>query len=311
MIERPTAVAARSSTEARPTIAVSTRLIETRPSCASEIGSEAERRREARPRADVGEGGHGGARTVAQAEEAPAPPAGAEARRRARVAKRKHNAPALRCDPDPMRARCLGECTRVVRRVLRGCPDCRSLGNHSYGLPQTHSRRCRNSCWPLARPRKRAQDRPGHGHRSQDGTAVSGRRRGTALTRDCSMTEADVGGLIKRVQSRSKAVSSATRAELAGHEGQISAWLSQSPPLRLREVHRRLVAEGVRVTYWTLRRFAILIRATRPTEPTEEVREPARIPSVVPPAPESGVQASHRVITAVSYPHTMVRQSTG
>ena len=134
---------------------------------------------------------------------------------------------------------------------------------------------------------------------------------GAALTRDCSMTEADVGGLIKRVQSRSKAVSSATRAELAGHEGQISAWLSQSPPLRLREVHRRLVAEGVRVTYWTLRRFAILIRATRPTEPTEEPREPARIPSVVPPAPESGVQASHRVITAVSYPHSIVRQSTG
>lgn len=131
---------------------------------------------------------------------------------------------------------------------------------------------------------------------------------GAALTRDCSMTEADVGGLIKRVQSRSKAVSSATRAELAGHEAKIGAWLSQSPPLRLREVHRRLVAEGVRVTYWTLRRFAILIRATRPTE---ALREPARIPSVVPPAPESGVQSSHRAITAESFPHTMVRESTG
>ena len=111
-----------------------------------------------------------------------------------------------------------------------------------------------------------------------------------------------------RVQSRAKAVSSATRAELAGHEAQISAWLSESPPLRLREVHRRLVAEGVRVTYWTLRRFAIQVRAA---SASDEPREPVCAPSVIPPAPESGVQSSVRTITADSYPHTMACESTG
>jgi hypothetical protein len=126
-----------------------------------------------------------------------------------------------------------------------------------------------------------------------------------ALTRDCSTTEADINGLVTRVQSRSKSVSSATRAELAGHEAQISAWLSESPPLRLREVHRRLVAQGVRVTYWTLRRFAIQVRAS------DEPRELARAASVIPPAPESGVQSSVRGINADSRPHTMACEFTG
>src|SRR6185436_3306190 len=99
-----------------------------------------------------------------------------------------------------------------------------------------------------------------------------------------STSEADISGLVARVQSRSKSVSSATRAELAGHEAQISAWLAENPPLRLREVHRRLVAQGVRVTYWTLRRFAIQVRAA---ELSDETRAPVRGSSVVPPAPES------------------------
>ena len=131
---------------------------------------------------------------------------------------------------------------------------------------------------------------------------------GAALTRDSSTTEADIGGLVTRVQSRSKAASSATRAELAGHEAQIVAWLAEDPPLRLREVHRRLVAEGVRVTYWTLRRFTIQLRALRSSD---EPREPVHAASVIPPAPESGVQSSVRAITADSHPHLMARESTG
>jgi transposase len=129
-----------------------------------------------------------------------------------------------------------------------------------------------------------------------------------ALTREHPTTEADISGLVTRVQSRSKAVSSATRAELAGHEAQISAWLAASPPLRLREVHRRLVAQGVRVTYWTLRRFAIRARALCASD---EPRGPVRAPSVVPPAPESGVQSSVRAITADSHPHSIACESTG
>lgn len=126
-----------------------------------------------------------------------------------------------------------------------------------------------------------------------------------ALTRESSTSEADIRGLVTRVQSRSKAVSSATRAELAGHEAQIHAWLEESPPLRLREMHRRLVAEGVSVTYWTLRRFAIQMRAS------DEPREPVLAPIVIPPAPESGVQSSVRGINADSRPHTMACESTG
>ncbi len=129
-----------------------------------------------------------------------------------------------------------------------------------------------------------------------------------ALTRESSTSEADISGLVTRVQSRSKAVSSATRAELAGHEVQINAWLAESPPRRLREVHRRLVAEGVRVTYWTLRRFAIQMRAPRASD---EPRQPVRAPSVIPPAPESGVQSSVRGINADSRPHTMACEFTG
>lgn len=129
-----------------------------------------------------------------------------------------------------------------------------------------------------------------------------------ALTRECSTSEADISGLVTRVQSRSRAVSSATRAELAGHEVQINAWLAESPPLRLREVHRRLVAQGARVTYWTLRRFVIQVRAPRASD---EPREPVRAPSVIPPAPESGVQSSVRGINADSRPHTMACEVTG
>lgn len=121
-----------------------------------------------------------------------------------------------------------------------------------------------------------------------------------SLTRDQPMTEADLADLARRVQSRSKAVSSATRAELAGREDQIGAWLAEDPPVRLREVHRRLVGQGVRVTYWTLRRFAILVKSSR--APSE-----APLPSVViPRAPDSGVQTSDRGLTADSYPQPLV-----
>jgi hypothetical protein len=124
-----------------------------------------------------------------------------------------------------------------------------------------------------------------------------------ALTRDQPISEADLAGLARRVQSRSKTVSSATRAELAGHEAQIGAWLAEDPPVRLREVHRRLVGDGVRVTYWTLRRFAILVKSSR---------GPSEVPpaNVIPRAPDSGVQTSDRGLTADSHPQPQVRAHT-
>lgn len=126
-----------------------------------------------------------------------------------------------------------------------------------------------------------------------------------ALTRDTPTTNADLISLARRVQSRSKAASSATRAQLAGHEGAIDAWLAQSPPVRLREIHRRLVAQGVRVTYWTLRRFAMVTRGA-PAEAREVMPR-----NLIPPPPDSGVQPSVRGLTAESFPQVGAQELTG
>lgn len=114
---------------------------------------------------------------------------------------------------------------------------------------------------------------------------------GAALTRDHALSEGDLVNLAKRVQSRARAVASSTRIELAGHEAQIGAWLAEDPPVRLREVHRRLVGQGVRVTYWTLRRFTLLVRSSREL-----------LPSSIPAPPNSGVQTSGRIDGADSHP---------
>jgi hypothetical protein len=119
------------------------------------------------------------------------------------------------------------------------------------------------------------------------------------LTRDTPFSEADLADLARRVQSRSKAGSSTARAALAGFEPQIGAWLAEDPPVRLREAHRRLVAQGVRVTYWTLRRFTLRMRAS--TEPAA--------PSI-PAPPDSGVQSSQRGLTADSTTHLVSHELT-
>jgi transposase len=119
------------------------------------------------------------------------------------------------------------------------------------------------------------------------------------LTRETPLSEVDLAELAKRVQSRSRAVSNTTRAELAGHEAQIGAWLAEDPPVRLREVHRRLVGQGVRVTYWTLRRYTLLVRSSR---------EPSAV--VIPQPPDSGVQASDRGLTADSNHHQTLHELT-
>lgn len=124
-----------------------------------------------------------------------------------------------------------------------------------------------------------------------------------ALTRQHPLTEIELADLARRVQSRAKSVSSATRAELVEHEAQICAWLAEDPPVRLREVHRRLVGVGVRVTYWTLRRFALVVRSPRGTSSAAPSR-------VIPRAPGSGVQASDRALTAESHPHPLVHEVT-
>jgi hypothetical protein len=119
------------------------------------------------------------------------------------------------------------------------------------------------------------------------------------LTREKPLSEADFADLAKRVQSRSKAGTSPARAALAGFEPQIGAWLAEDPPVRLREVHRRLVGQGVRVTYWTLRRFTLRTRSA--SEPRS---------SAIPAPPDSGVQSSERGLTADSITHLGARELT-
>lgn len=119
-----------------------------------------------------------------------------------------------------------------------------------------------------------------------------------ALTREHPLNERDVADLARRVQSRSRSMSSATRSALAGHEARISAWLAENPPVRLREIHRRLVGQSVDVTYWTLRRFALVVRSSGAPE------------SVVPSAPDSGVQTSDRGLTADFYLHPAALEAT-
>lgn len=119
------------------------------------------------------------------------------------------------------------------------------------------------------------------------------------LTREAPLSEADVANLAKRVQSRSKAGSSPGGAALAVHEAQIGAWIAEDPPVGLREVHRRLVGQGVAVTYWTLRRFTLRMRASR------QQRD-----ATIPAAPDSGVQASERGLTADSTHHLGARGLT-
>lgn len=119
------------------------------------------------------------------------------------------------------------------------------------------------------------------------------------LTREKPFSEADVADLAKRVQSRSKAGSSPARAALAAFEGQIGAWLAEDPPVRLREMHRRLSGQGVAVTYWTLRRFALRMRSSR------DLRDAA-----IPAPPDSGVQSSQRGLPADSTHHLSSHELT-
>ena len=125
-----------------------------------------------------------------------------------------------------------------------------------------------------------------------------------ALTRERPLAEGDFADLARRVQSRARSSSSATRSVLAGHEPQIGAWLAQDQPVRLREIHRRLVAQGVSVTYWTLRRFALLLR------PADVLAEDHRSVSGIPRAPDSGVQTSDRGLVAEYYPQQRVAEVT-
>jgi transposase len=119
-----------------------------------------------------------------------------------------------------------------------------------------------------------------------------------ALSREHPLNEGECADLARRVQSRARSMSSASRSLLAGHALQIGVWLGEAPPVRLREIHRRLVAEGVPVTYWTLRRFALLVRTSEAP------------PSVIPRAPDSGVQTSDRGLSAERYPQQRAHEIT-
>jgi transposase len=78
------------------------------------------------------------------------------------------------------------------------------------------------------------------------------------VTPDTPLTDALVHEIAQRVQARPLVDVSEQRRELGAHRARIEAWLGEKRPLKLRKVHTLLLRDyGVRVSYDTLRRFAI------------------------------------------------------
>jgi transposase len=100
------------------------------------------------------------------------------------------------------------------------------------------------------------------------------------LPRDRELAEMEVHEVAQREQARPLPAATDERAEVAQYKDRIAAWLAQSRPLRLRKIHTLLVREGLRASYWTLRRFAI-----------EELSWSKRPPTVLLDDPPAGQEA--------------------
>lgn len=85
-----------------------------------------------------------------------------------------------------------------------------------------------------------------------------------AVARDKEPSSQDIERIAQRVQTRPRPERSETWKQLLPHKERIAAAIHGQKPLRLRGVHRRLQHEGVIVTYWMLRRFALQMQNERP-----------------------------------------------
>src|SRR6185369_6090062 len=92
------------------------------------------------------------------------------------------------------------------------------------------------------------------------------------LGREVELDDALVHEVAARVQTRAVPEPSTERQLLMEHRERIATWLTQHKPLRLTKVHALLARDHeVRVTYPTLRRFAIDELGWRMRKPTVRI----------------------------------------
>jgi hypothetical protein len=94
-------------------------------------------------------------------------------------------------------------------------------------------------------------------------------RRYIAAAKTCEIgaerepSDEDVGRVIKRVQARPPRSPSEAWKKLLPFKDRIASCVDDDQRLRLRAARIMLAAEGIHVTYWTLRRFALRARADK------------------------------------------------
>jgi transposase len=98
--------------------------------------------------------------------------------------------------------------------------------------------------------------------------------KGCALDAQTELTDALVGEVAQRVQSRPLPTPTGQRKLLELHRARIEAWLGAARPLRLVRVHELLGREDIHVSYTTLRRFAHDVLAWREPAVTVRVDDP-------------------------------------
>ncbi len=84
--------------------------------------------------------------------------------------------------------------------------------------------------------------------------------KGCAIGGDGELSREDVTRVIKRVQARPARSPSEAWSKLLPYKDRIADCVDDDQRLRLRAARAMLAAEGIHVTYWTLRRFALRAR---------------------------------------------------
>jgi hypothetical protein len=87
--------------------------------------------------------------------------------------------------------------------------------------------------------------------------------RGCGLGVDQDLSQEDVSRVMRHVQARPARSPSEAWRKLLPYKDRIAACVDDDQRLRLRSARSMLASEGIQVTYWTLRRFALRARAEK------------------------------------------------
>jgi hypothetical protein len=107
--------------------------------------------------------------------------------------------------------------------------------------------------------------------------------KGFSIERDRETTEEEIARITARVQTRPARSPSEAWQQLMPFKEKIASCVDEQQRLRLRAARAMLASEGIEVTYWTLRRFAIRARldqahaATTRLSPPEHAQRPALV----------------------------------